>query len=367
MLCKSGFVTACRLVLIVPGLVFAQETVSVDLGEVDSGRLEKTIVLPGELRPFQEVDLRANVTGFVERMLVDRGSRVRKGELIAEIVAPELDAKKAEGEAQLTTAEANLAEAQARLAASESTYERLAKAAQTPGVVAGNDLVVVEKTAEADRARVAALSKSVDAARASLDSVTQMTQYLRVAAPFDGVVTERLVHVGSLVGPGTDTSYLVHLEQVDRLRLVVPVPESYVTGVVKGAELSFSVSAHLGESFTTVVSRPSLSVSADTRTMAVEADVDNRDGRLAPGMYAEVSWPLRRDKASLFVARSAVAQTTERVFVIRVRDGKAEWVDVRRGVFQEDRIEVFGDLSAGDRVVLRATDEIRPGMAVASR
>ncbi len=87
MLSKTGCVAACMLVLIVPGLVLAQETVSVELGEVDSGRLEQTIVLPGELRPFQEVDLRANVTGFVERMLVDRGSRVRKGDLIAERAA----------------------------------------------------------------------------------------------------------------------------------------------------------------------------------------------------------------------------------------------------------------------------------------
>ncbi len=165
---------------------------------------------------------------------------------------------------------------------------------------------------------------------------------------------------------GPDTSYLVRLEQVGRLRLVTPVPESYTVGVLRGAEVSFSVAAHVGESFTAVISRPSLSVSFDTRTMAVEADVDNRDGRLAPGMYAEVSWTLRRDKESLFVPRSAVARTTERVFVIRVRGGEAEWVDVRRGVAQGDRIEVFGNLTAGDRVVLHATDEIRPGTAVTS-
>ena len=198
----------------------------------------------------------------------------------------------------------------------------------------------------------------------TLAFVEQMTAYLRVTAPFDGVVTERRVHVGALVGP--DTSYLVRLEQVGRLRLVTPVPESYAAGVVRGAEVSFSVAAHVGESFTAVISRPSLSVSFDTRTMAVEADVDNRDGRLAPGMYAEVSWTLRRDKESLFVPRSAVARTTERVFVIRVRNGEAEWIDVRRGVFQRDRVEVFGNLTAGDRVVLHATDEIRPGTAVTS-
>jgi len=248
-----------------------------------------------------------------------------------------------------------------------STYERLSKAAETPGAVADNDLVDAEKMAEAGRAQVASRTESVDASRAALAAVEQMTAYLRVTAPFDGVVTERRVHVGTLVGPGADASSLVRLEQVSHLRLVTPVPESYAAGVLKGAEVSFSVSAHVGESFPAVVSRPSLSVSPETRTMAVEADVDNRAGRLAPGMYAEVSWTLRRDKPSLFVPRSAVAQTTERIFVIRIRDGKAEWVDVHRGVSQGDRVEVFGDLKPADRVVLRATDEIRPGAAVAAR
>jgi membrane fusion protein (multidrug efflux system) len=360
-------VAVAALAVSLSPLTLAQDTVTVELAQVESGRFEQTTVLPGELRPYQEVDLRAKVTGFVERIPVDRGSRVQKGDLIAELSAPELHARDAEAQAQLTASEASLAEAEARLTASESTYESLAKAAETPGVVAGNDLLRAQKTAEAERARVDALSKSVEAYRAALASVRQMTAYLRVTAPFDGVVTERHVHPGALVGPGTDDSYLVRLEQVGRLRLVTPVPESYTAGVKAGIELSFSVSAHVGESFTAVVSRPALAVSPGTRTMPVEADVDNRDGRLAPGMYAEVSWTLTRDRDSLFVPRSAVAETTERQFVIRVRGGKAEWVDVRRGGIQGDRVEVSGNLSPGDRVVLRATDEIRPDTNIASR
>jgi RND family efflux transporter MFP subunit len=344
-----------------------QERLTVELADVESGRLEQTMVLPGELRPYQEVELRAKVVGFVERIPVDRGSRVGRGGLVAELSAPELDARTAEAEAELTATEASLAEAEARLAATASTYERLSKAAETPGVVAGIDLLRAEKTAEADRARVRALSRSVEASRAALASVQQMMDYLRVTAPFDGVVTERRVHVGTLVGPGASDEYLVRLEQVGRLRLVTPVPESHAADVMKGSELSFTVAAHLGETFTAVVSRPALSVSADTRTMAVEADVDNRGGRLAPGMYAEVAWTSRRDEESLFVPRTAVAETTERQFVIRVRDGEAEWVDVRRGRVQGDRVEVVGELSSGERVVLHATDEIRPGASIASR
>jgi membrane fusion protein, multidrug efflux system len=367
---QGRFLVAATLVWTLQPEARAQEnatTVTTELTQVESGQLEQTTILPGELLPFQEVDLRAKVAGFVERIPVDRGSRVRKGDLIAELSAPELDSRTTQAQADLAAAEASLAEAEARLAAAVSTYQRLSKAAETPGAVADNDLVGAEKMAEAGRAQVASITESVDASRAALAAVEQMTAYLRVTAPFDGVVTERRVHVGTLVGPGADASSLVRLEQVSHLRLVTPVPESYAAGVLKGAEVSFSVSAHVGESFPAVVSRPSLSVSPETRTMAVEADVDNRAGRLAPGMYAEVSWTLRRDKPSLFVPRSAVARTTERIFVIRVRDGKAEWVDVHRGVSQGDRVEVFGDLKPADRVVLRATDEIRPGAAVAAR
>jgi RND family efflux transporter MFP subunit len=356
------------LVFCLSSLATGQDDVTIiELAKVTSGKLDQEMVLAGELLPFQQVELRAKVTGFVENIPVDRGSRVAKGDLIALLRAPEIEARTAEAGAELAAAEANLAEAEARLATSESTYERLSKASETPGVVAGNDLLRAEKTAEADRARASALGRSVEAARAALASIEQMTAYLRVTAPFGGVVTERRVDVGSLTGPDASSNFLVRLEQVDRLRLVTPVPESQVASIVKGSDVHFSTAAYPDETFTAVVSRPALSISPETRTMAVEADVENRDGRLAPGMYAEVSWPLGRGKDSLFVPRTAVAETTERVFVIRVRDGRAEWIDVRRGVFQGDLAEVFGDLTPGDVVVARASDEIRPGTSVQAR
>lgn len=343
-----------------------QDRVSVPLARVRADTLEQTTVLSGELRPFQEVELRPRVEGFIETIPVDRGSRVRRGELVALLRAPELEARRAEAQERLAVVEAQLAEAEAKSAASEGSYERLQKAALTPGVVAGNDLFQAEKLAEADSAQVAAANRSVEAARDALEAVEEMTRYLRVTAPFDGVVTERYTHVGSLVGPNSG-SPIVHLEEVHPLRLVTPVPEAYAMAAAVGTEVSFTVSAHPSVSFSAVVSRPALSVSRATRTMAVEADVDNTGDRLAPGMYAEVSWPVRRGSESLFVPRSAVAETSERVFVIRVRGGRAEWVDVRRGAFQGDDVEVFGALAAGDQVVLAATDEIRPGTSVSAR
>ena len=343
----------------------AQQSVGVDFAEVTRAAVEQTVVLPGELRALQEVELRAKVEGFVERIPVDRGTRVARGETIARIRAPELDAQKAQAKAQVATSEAELAEAEAHLAASLSNYERLSKAAETPDVVAGNDLIRAENAAAGDRAHVNALTQSVAASQSALDAVREMTSYLIVGAPFEGIVTERYVHVGALVGPTAGP--LVRLEQVSRLRLVTHVSETYTAGDLVGAKVSFAVSAHPAVTFEAEVSRPALSIDRATRTMAVEADVDNADGRLAPGMYAQVSWPLRRAQESLFVPRSAVVENTERVFVIRAAAGGAEWVDVRRGVFQEDRVEVFGELAAGDRIVAHGTDEIRPGAQLTSR
>ena len=198
--------------------LLAAETVVVqtELTEVIAKPLEKTTVIPGELKPYQRVDIHAKVTGFVEAIHVDRGSFVKQGQALAEMSAPEFKAQRVE--------------AQAKIAA--------------------------------------------------------------------------------------------------------------------------------------VVARPAYAVDSKTRTMPVELDVTNSGNKLTPGMYAEVAWPVRRGGESLFVPPTAIKATTERIFVIRVSNGKAEWVNIRRGISEGDLVEVFGQLEAGDRIVLRATDETRPGTRI---
>jgi RND family efflux transporter MFP subunit len=196
--------------------------------------------------------------------------------------------------------------------------------------------------------------------------------YLRVTAPFDGVITERNAHPGSLAGTGGQAAPpMLRLQQISRLRLVVAVPESEVAGVAPGTKASFTVPALPGEQFTGAVQRISHSLDAKTRTMPVELDVNNASGKLAPGMFPEVSWPSRRPRPSLFVPPTAIATTTERTFVIRVRDGQVEWVDVKRGVALSqsgaDLIEVFGELAPGDQIAARGTDELRQGTRVAAK
>jgi membrane fusion protein, multidrug efflux system len=341
-----------------------------DVVRVAARPLDITVRLTGEIVPSESVAIYPKVTGFVEWIGVDRGSRARAGEPIVRLSAPEIDSQRAEAESKEQSAEAQRIEAEARLASDEGTYQRLRDASATPGVIAGNELEVAQRTAEADRARVRALQQSEAAAKAALEALRETERYLLIRAPFDGVITERNVHPGALVGPaaGTGPSLpMLRIETLDRLRLVVAVPEADVSEVPGGTEVGFTVAAFPGEIFKGRVARAARSVDVKTRTMPVELDVENRSGRLLPGMFPEVSWPVRRPHPTLFVPASAVARTTERVFVVRVRDGAVQPVEVTTGASSGDLVEVFGDLREGDAVALRGTDELRPGTRVTPR
>jgi RND family efflux transporter MFP subunit len=332
------------------------------LAPVVSRPVSRTVDLPGEFLPFLSVSLHAKLQSYVERIVVDRGSAVKQGDLIAELSAPELKAQIAEAESKVQAAESERLQAEAQLAAAQSTYERLKKASETPGAVAGNELVQAEKQVEAAQAVVRARQQALRAAQAQAQSQKDLESYLRITAPFDGVVTERMAHPGALVGPGTDA--LVVLQQISHLRAVVPVPEEYVAGVVRGASVPFRVPAFPDRAFTGTVARLAHALDPKTRTMAVELDVANRDGALAPGMFPTVKWPVRSPGAVLLVPRTSVVTTSERTFVIRDREGRAEWVDVKKGPADGDLIEVLGNLRAGDRVLRRGSDEVREGAAI---
>jgi RND family efflux transporter MFP subunit len=339
----------------------------VEVADVVARPVDVTLDLPGELNPFQAVAVFPKVTGFVKSIHVDRGSHVRAGDVLVELEAPELVAQRAEGQSKLQAAEAQLATARVKVDATSSTYEKLKAASATAGVVAGNDLILSEKALEADRDQMAAAQQSVEAARQALSAITQMEGYLKVTSPFDGVITERNVHPGTLVGPASGPAAavpLVRLADNSRLRLVVPVPEAYLAGVNEGATILFSVAEYPGQSQAGKVARLADAVDPRTRTMPVELDVANVDGRLAPGTFCQVRWPVRRPGPSLLVPTRSVASTTGRTFVVRVRNGKAEWIDVKTGLTVGSQIEVFGSLEAGDTIAVRGTDELRAGTEV---
>lgn len=341
----------------------------VEVVRVEARAQQRTIALPGEFEPYQAVDIHARVTGFVEAVHVDRGSVVKEGDLLATLSAPELTAQRLAAEAKAEAARAGSAGAGARLASARSTFARMQAASKTPGAVAGNELLLAEKEVEAAEAEVRAVESSIRAAEASVAALKEMEAYLRVTAPFAGVITRREVHPGALVGPsgaGSQTA-MFRLEQNQRLRLVVAVPEVDVGGIADRARVAFTVPAWPGRTFTGVLARVAHSMDPKTRSMAVELDVDNPQGRLAPGMYPTVMWPVRKAAPALVVPATAVVTTTERTFVVRVRDGMLEWVTVAKGPAAGTHVEVRGALKAGDLVVMRATDELRAGTRVAAK
>lgn len=332
----------------------------IDLVPVVSKQASRLADLSGEFLPFLSVSVHAKVPGYVERILVDRGSKVEEGQLLAELSAPEMASRIAEAESKVQATEADRVQAEAQLAAAQSTYDRMKMAAETPGAIAGNELVQSEKQVEAAKALLNSRQQASRAAEAAVKSEKDLQAYLRITAPFDGVVSERLVHPGALVGPGANP-VLLTIQQISRLRLVVAVPEEYVAAIMEGAKVTFQVPAYPERTYSGTVARLSHVLEKSTRTMAVELDVMNRDGSLAPGMYPTVKGPVRRSRPALFVPKTSVVTTTERIFVIRNKDGRAEWVDVRKGTADGDLVEVLGDLKAGDMIVRRANDEIREG------
>jgi RND family efflux transporter MFP subunit len=331
---------------------------TVEMAPVKSQSVSRQLRLPAELTAYERVDLTARVGGYVERVLVDRGAFVKRGQVLVELSAPEMAAQIAEAQARAASQKSQQAEAEAREAAAAATLERMAKAAKTPGAVAGNELVLAEKQRDAARSSVASARESVRAAEAHVRALQELQSYLKVTAPFEGQVIERMAHPGMLAGPAAGP--LLRLENVARLRLTVAVPENEAGRIPRGARLTFAVPAYPGQTFEGVVARVPQSLDAKTRTLPAELEVANGGGRLAPGMYAEVVWPSNQADV-LLVPATAVVTTTERVFVIRAHQGKAEWIAVKKGPAHGDLVEVSGALRPGDAVVKRASDEIRPG------
>ena len=343
---------------------FAQQ--AVEVVQIVPKKVDSKLRLVGEILPYQAVDLYARVAGYVEEVLVDKGNAVKKGQLLVRLSAPELNAQRAEAEAKVPTIESQRVEAEAKLIAAQATYENLQDASRTPGAVASNELMLAKQAVDAARAVISVYANAAKAAVASVEALKKLESYLEIVAPFDGMITDRFVHPGALVGPGSGAKSepMLRLEQHSRLRLVVPIPEMAVSGISNGARVAFTVPAYPNETFFALVARIPGSLDPKTRSMAVELDVHNPNGRLGPGMGPEVQWPVHRIRSSFFVPSASLVTTTERMFVIRIVDNRAQYVTVSRGVAESGQVEVFGNLASGDRIVKRATDEIRDGEPV---
>ncbi|MEX2371995.1 MAG: efflux RND transporter periplasmic adaptor subunit [Bacteroidales bacterium] len=302
--------------------------------------------LPAELLPYEKAEIHAKVDGFVQTVFADIGDKVKRGQMLARLDAPEVAARHAEARAKYN-------EAQARFHASRDKYSRIQHAAKQEGVIAKTEVIYAKNQMLSD-------SAALISAEATVDAYKQMQEYLTIRAPFNGTITARFTDPGHFVGNAGDQALFV-LENPSRLRLRVHVPESHVENIPSEDNLKFIVDAVTGKTFQATLTRKSGSINRETRTEIWEYAYDNSAGDLKPGMYATANLHLTRPEESFVVPFPAVVTSMERKFVIRVNNDLAEWVDVQEGISMEHGKEIFGNLNPGDTLLSRGSEEIKPG------
>jgi len=275
---------------------------------------------------------------------VDIGSEVHTGQLLMELEAPEIIQAVAQ-------AKEKYAQAKAGYSIDKENYARLLEASKTAGAVSPLDLSSARAKMEAD-------SSLANAEKSNWQIQQTMQEYLKVAAPFDGVITERNVFTGELVNAAAKDHPMLELKEIKRLRLKVDVPESVAGSFRKNDTISFYTSAFPGKMITGRIARLSMNINAQLRSERIEADIENKNKVLQPGMYADVILYSVGSFNAFSVPRSALVISTEGKYVIVVRNGKKIKVNVLTGNETRESIEIFGSIQPGDEVIEHANDEI---------
>lgn len=314
--------------------------------------VSSTFKIPGELIANQQVDLYAKVSSFVDRLLVDVGSEVKKGQLLATLEAPEISS-------QLAGAESRLKSYEAIYLASKAHYDRILKTSKTPGTVSQNDLDLAFANEQSDLAQW-------ESAKAAYREIMDTKNYLEIRAPFSGVITSRNISPGAYVGPsgrGSEMPLFTLLEQ-KKLRLVINVPELYASTLTKNDEVDFTVRSYPGQVFHAKISRLAGALDDRLRSERVEMDVENENGELMPKMVTEVTIPINTDGNSFAVPKSAILNSTLGMYVIKVENDKSVWVPISVGRSGNELVEIFGDLKESDVLLTSVSEEIRDKGAV---
>jgi RND family efflux transporter MFP subunit len=308
------------------------------------GGLDVPYELPAQLAAWQQVSLFPRMNGFVQKVYVDIGQPVRKGDLLMTIEAPE------QGQAVLQAQE-RLAKSESDYQADKDRYDRLTEANRTPGAVSPLDLSNAH-------ARMEAALSLRNAEKAASDAQQIMSGYLQLRAPFDGLITERNVSVGTLVSASDRTRPMLEIKQADLLRLQFDLPEAVAPLVHVGDSLDFSIASLPGRSFPATLSRLSGNVGAALRNMRAEADIHNVKGPFSPGMFARVHLTIRGDTMAWNIPSSALVTATSGKYILLSTGQHVRKIPVRTGQTNEGRVEVYGDIHVDDHLLLHADEEI---------
>jgi len=345
--------------------------------------VENALMLSGEFRPYQQVDVHAKVAGFIKQIYVDVGDQVKSGQVLAILEVPELSAQVAGAKADIQRyqnairrSDSEIRRAQSNHSAYHAAYTRLKQASESrAGLIAEQELddsqakdQETEAQIESARAAMSEAQSQMAAAQAELDRLAALEAYSHITAPFAGVVTKRYADTGALIQAGTASETqsmpVVQLAEWSRLRLVVPVPESAVANLQPGSAVQVHVSA-LNRTFEGHVARFADSLNQETRTMHTEIDVENADGTIKDGMYAEAKIVLNQRNDALTVPIQALERnaTGATVFVVN-SNGSVEQRQVALGIEGSDRVEVTSGLEENDRVIIGNRSEFHPGERV---
>ena len=356
----------------------------VAVGQAQRGSIVRKITLTAEFRPFEEVELHAKVAGYLREITVDVGDRVEKGQHLATLEVPEMaqdvaqaEAGRARSEADVVRSRVELQRAQTTAKLAQLSFERLSAVLKSrPNLIAQQEIDEAQTRADAARDQVdaarAALAAAEQQVRASVASETRartLEAYTRMTAPFSGVITRRYVDPGAMVPTGTSSQALpvVRLSHDERLRLVVPVPESAIANIRRGSRVAVRVSS-LNDTFSGSVARFSSRVTEQTRTMDTEIDVLNPTHALKPGMIAEADIILERRDNVLVVPHQAVITPATSPRVYTVDEAKRVAIKpVKLGVEEADRVEITDGLQDGQIVIVAGQGQLRTGQLVAPR
>jgi RND family efflux transporter MFP subunit len=380
----TGVLSGCARPAKVDASANAPVAAVVNVGRRD---LANTLEIASEFQPFQEIEVYAKVSGYIQKLYVDWGTHVKEGQPLADLEIPELEQQLQEDQATVRRSESDVERAREELNRSNSaykvahlTYQRLADVQKSqPGLVAQEDVDVSEgKDVEASagvsaaKASLASAEQALAAAKAALDKDKALYAYAHIVAPFNGVVTQLNAYKGALLPGGTSsnigTQALCRLSQNDLLRLVIPVPERAVPDLHLGETVEVKVST-TGKAFSGKVVRVSDQIDLQTRTMHTEVEVPNPKYELVPGMYASVEIPLKRAAQVLALPMQAVqASGPDKGSVLLVNGAnQIERRNVTLGLQTATEVEIVSGLQEHDRVIFGSQGQYQPGELVSPK
>lgn len=352
--------------------------ITVGVTKVVNKSLGRQITLSSELVPFQEIDVYAKESGYIKKLLVDYGTHVKVGQVMAVLEIPELEAQLQEDQAEIKNATNQVSRAQHELYRYQAQYKALhlqytrlnGVFESQPGIVAqqevddaqGKDMAASSQV-DAGQAALEASQSQLSVARAKLSRDQSLFDYAKITAPFAGVVTERYANLGTLVqaGTGSQAAPIVKLSEDDLFRLVIPVPESYVRYIHVGDPVDVRVPS-LNKTFPGKVARFSVDVKESTRTMHTEVDVQNRDRILMPGLYAEADVALEHRDDIPTIPLQAVNHEGNKTTVFVVdRKNEIEDRPITLGLQTANDAEVVSGLVEGEQVVVSDRSGLKPG------